>query len=478
MSQVKLFGNKRAGSRLASTRAKKVKKKKPLKKLAIFLAVILCLEGLYFFAAYTKNSFVSYWREVYINTALATMRHQWLATRLLPKDVVQDVIDRNTAAAERVDGKTSSWGKEDTTTEPTPSDTPDPAENTRPIDTEVEVPEEPEPPKELTPEEIAAQQKAEFEALFWELDPETWQAYLDEHPATLDNGWNNIYINEAGLDDSGTSIYTTQGEQVLAIDAPNKILIVRVKGSGWRGVLAICKDPSRFCIGTSNNISQGTDPFSKGSGQYVGEIVQNVEGGILGISASGFIDVSPNGVLGQGNGGRLAGYCMAQGVEYNVDYHATNSGWHKFSRMEFHEDDLMYIKATTDPVSEDCTDAFEFEPAMIVDGEVLVNDWWSELNPRACVGQSDKYEILMLMIEGRGASGSWGTDLATCGSILKDHGCMQAINVDGGASGMMWYNGEYLTRCANGVSASGRTIPNACVYRAAEPASEDTSKTE
>ena len=476
MSQVKLFGSKRAASRLAGSRAKKAKQKKPLKKLAIFLTVILCLEGLYFFAAYSRIPFISYWREVYINTALATMRHQWLATRLLPKDVVQDVIDRNTAAAERVDGKTSSWGKEETPETPAePVEDPTPAENTRPIDTEVDQPEEPEPPKELTPEEIEAQQKAEFETLFWELDPESWQTYLTDHPDTLVNGWNGIYINEAGLDDSGTSIYTTQGEQVLAIDAPNKILIVRIKGSGWRGALAICKDPSRFCIGTSDNISQGTDPFSKGSGQYIGDIVQSVEGGILGVSASGFIDVSPNGVLGQGNGGRLAGYCMAEGVEYNVDYHATNSGWHKFSRMEFHEDNLMYIKATTDPISDDCTDAFEFEPAMIVDGEVLVNEWWSELNPRVCVGQSDKYEILMLIVEGRGASGSWGTDIATCANILKQHNCMQAINCDGGASGMMWYNGEYLTRCANGVSASGRPTPNACVYRAAAKDTADTS---
>lgn len=470
MSQVKLFGNKRSGARLAANR--KQKKKKPLKKLAIFLTVILCLEGLYFFAAYTTNSFVTYWREVYINTALATMRHQWLATMLLPKDVVQDVIDRNTAAAEKLDGVTSTWGKEETPSLPDslPSEDETPVDNLRPIDTEVEAPE---PPKELTPEELEAQKKAEFEELYWELDPETWQAYLTEHPETLDNGWDGIYINEAGLNDSGTSIYTTQGEQVLAIDVPNKILIVRLKGSGWRGVLAVCKDPSRFCIGTSSQISQGTDPFSKGNGQTVGEIVQNVEDGILGISASGFIDVSPNGVVGQGNGGRLAGYCMAQGVEYNIDYHATNHSWHKFARMEFHEDDLMYIKSVTDPVSEDCTDAFEFEPPMIVDGEILVNEWWSELNPRACIGQSDRYEILMLMIEGRGASGSWGTDIATCAKILKQHNCMQAINVDGGASGMMWYNGEYLTRCANLVSDVGRTIPNACVYRAAEKISDE-----
>ena len=59
-----------------------------------------------------------------------------------------------------------------------------------------------------------------------------------------------------------------------------------------------------------------------------------------------------------------------------------------------------------------------------------------------------------------------GSASAAC-TFLKQHGCMQAINCDGGASGMMWYNGEYLTRCANGVSSDGRPVPNACVYRAA-----------
>ena len=30
------------------------------------------------------------------------------------------------------------------------------------------------------------------------------------------NGWDNIYINEAGLNDDGTDIYTAMGERSLA----------------------------------------------------------------------------------------------------------------------------------------------------------------------------------------------------------------------------------------------------------------------
>lgn len=471
-NEIKLFGNKRAGGARLAKRKKPQKQKKPLKVLAIWLTVILLLEGAYFFAVYTDNSFVSYWRTVYINTAISTMRHQWLATALLPKSVVQAVVDRNTQAAASIDISTgSTWGKTDADANPVPelpdstlpSTTPElemPDDGTQEIEVEVTR------PKELTEEELAALEREAFYELYWELDQATMEAWIAEHPETLDNGWSGIYINEAGLDDKGTSIYTTMGEQVLAVDVPNKLLLVRVSGSGYRGVLAIGKDASRFCIGTSSTISQGDDPFEYGCGETVGTIAQNVDGGILAIPANGFIDVDQMGNAGAGNGGRLSGYCMAQGVEYNVNYHAKNTSWHKFVRMEFHEDNLMYIKNVDDPVSENCTDALEFEPPMIIDGEILVTDWWTEINPRACVGQTDRYEILMMMIEGRGASGSLGTDINVCAQIFAKHGCMQAINVDGGTSGMMWYNGEYITRCSNANTPEGRTIPNACVYRA------------
>ena len=141
-NQVKLFGSSRTGARIAKNKKPK-KQKKPLKVLAIWLAVILCLEGLYFFAVYTDNSFVSYWRTTYINTALSTMRHQWLATALLPKDVVQAVVDRNTKAAESFEIKSSTWGTEapDSTDTPavTPADQPDP-DGPREIEVEITPP--------------------------------------------------------------------------------------------------------------------------------------------------------------------------------------------------------------------------------------------------------------------------------------------------------------------------------------------------
>ncbi len=95
---------------------------------------------------------------------------------------------------------------------------------------------------------------------------------LKQNPSVLDNGWENININEAGLDDNGTSIMTTMGEQVLAINAKEEIMLVRVEGSGYRGILAIAKDPARLNVENSSGVGQ--------FGQLTGTIAQ-AHNGIL-----------------------------------------------------------------------------------------------------------------------------------------------------------------------------------------------------
>ena len=448
MSQVKLFSSS-GGARVAkrSGRQKKQKVKKPLKTLAIWLTVILCLEGLYFFCVYTNNAFVKKWRTIYINTAMDTMTHQWLATYFIPKDVIDEVRYEYGLVKAATVGKESTWGKTDTTSSPDGS-----ANNnithidpnvTHETDTKTD---------ELTPEELEKQAEEAFYELFWELDRSSMEAYLAQYPDTLANGWDHIYINEAGFDDQGTSIQTTFGEQVLAIDAKNAVLLVRISGKGYRGVLAVGKDPSRLSIEMASTLGV--------AGQLSGEIAA-AHNGVLAMNANGFLD--PNGA---GNGGLLAGYSMSNGTAYGEHFSA-----YAYKRIELHEDNLFYIKDALSPVSEDCTDAAEFTPALIVDGKKIMDDYWTGEQPRACIGQSEKYEILMLVIEGRyPLEGILGTSVNNCSEILLQHKCMQAINLDGGSSAMLWFDGEYVTQSSSSPLryTGGRPLPNAWVYKEAE----------
>lgn len=448
MSQVKLFSSS-GGARVAkrSGRQKKQKVKKPLKTLAIWLTVILCLEGLYFFCVYTNNAFVKKWRTIYINTAMDTMTHQWLATYFIPKDVIDEVRYEYGLVKAATVGKESTWSKPDTTTAADGSAN----NNITHIDPNV-THETGEKTDELTPEELEKQAEEAFYELFWELDRSSMEAYLAQYPDTLANGWDHIYINEAGFDDQGTSIQTTFGEQVLAIDAKNAVLLVRISGKGYRGVLAVGKDPSRLSIEMASTLGV--------TGQLSGEIAA-AHNGVLAMNANGFLDPG-----GAGNGGLLAGYSMSNGTAYGEHFSA-----YAYKRIELHEDNLFYIKDALSPVSEDCTDAAEFTPALIVDGKKIMDDYWTGEQPRACIGQSEKYEILMLVIEGRyPLEGILGTSVNNCSEILLQHKCMQAINLDGGSSAMLWFDGEYVTQSSSSPLryTGGRPLPNAWVYKKAE----------
>ncbi len=411
-----LFGSRYRTDRSASGK----RRAKWPKVLAAILAAIIAV---YCICVYSNIPFIKKWRTIYIETAMSTMNHQWLATALLPDKVVDEVVDAMAQARQEQVGLTSTW--EDLVTS-------EPDEDLSEY-TSYESPEE-----------------AAFYELFWEIDPQTMDDYLSKHPALLNDGWENLYINEAGIDDNGTTIYTTMGEQVLAIDARNQVLLVRVETSNGKGVLAIAKDPSRLSIEAAANIGE--------SGQFAGYIAEN-HNGILAMTANGFEDVD-----GVGNGGQIIGYSMCSGVEYGIH---SQIG---YKRIELREDNRLYVVDAQSPVSSDTTDAAEFTPALIVDGEIVVDasSGYTALNPRACLGQSDREEMLLLVIEGRLIGYSLGADAMECADILAQHNCMQAMNLDGGTSAIMYFDGEYVTRCSNTALPYGRLLPNAVVYARAD----------
>lgn len=403
-----------------------------LKRLGIVLAAFLLVAAvLYSLFTFSSIPICVTGRHMLIETAMSTMRHQWVATAFFPKSVVDEVMEKVNAARDEQIGLESIWP-----TLPTTPETPTTSPEIDPVQ-----PEMPEPP---SPEQLA------FYEVFHELEQDSMASYLKEHPNALANGWEKLYINEAGLDDSGTSIMTKQGHQVLAVDAENGILLIRMAGTGFRGVLAIGKDPSRLSVQAAATLGK--------SGQFLGTIVKN-NGGVLGLTASGFEDYDEQGNPGKGNGGILSGFAMCNGVPMgkHLDW-----GW---KRIELRDDDRLYIVDSKAPVSENCTDASEFTPALIIDGKVLVDEYcgWNAINPRACIGQSRKGEIMMLCIEGRQIT-SLGTGVVKCAEMLAAYDCMQAMNLDGGTSAIMWYRGECVTKCSNPDLPYGRPLPNAYVY--------------
>lgn len=406
-----------------SRRGKRRRKRKSLaRRLVTLMLTLAVLAGMYLTAVYSDIPFIAKWRTAYIETAMNTLNHKWLATAFIPQSVIDEVVANMEQARLEQVGVNSEWDNTSDDTETTTQH-----RNAT-----------------LTDTTGMSQEEIDFFDLFWEVDVDSMLAYVKENPTVLRNGWSEIDINEAGLNDSGTSIYTVNDEQVLAINAHEEILIARVKGTSYRGVIAIAKDPSRLSLQAASTLGS--------TGQYAGTIAE-AHNGILAFTGSGFADDG-----GTGNGGTLAGYCMCNGVSHGSHF---GSG---YKRLELRKDNRLYVVDSTAAVSADTTDAVEFSPAMIIDGELVVpKSGFTDLQPRACVGQSDYGEIIALLVEGRLTS-SIGISVTDCAQIMLKHACAQAMNVDGGTSAMIWYDGEYIMHSSNPNLSCGRTLPNAFVY--------------
>ena len=364
---------------------------KRLKILAWVLALILMLECTYCLAAFTELTPLSKLRDAYIETALGTMEHKWLATALFPGDVVRRVWEELEAQREAQAGLNSSdWGSAETT-------------------------------------------GGSFFDRFPELDEDAVRAWAGEV-----EDWEGLYVNQAGLDEAGLELYTVQGDQVLAIDAANGILVIRIREEKFRGVLVLGKDPARLsCV--------------HGGGQTAGDMAA-ANGALVALTGSGFDDGAPEGTA-------QTGAAMCGGTVYGDHLKAG------YKRIELRSDDRLYVVDAPTEFHPDCTDATEWTPALIVDGVTVVSeaDHYNARNPRCCLGQTADGTVLMLCIEGRYFD-SLGATAPECAAILERYGAYQAMNLDGGTSAICWYDGEYITRCSDPDRPEGRLLPNCWIY--------------
>ena len=225
--------------------------------------------------------------------------------------------------------------------------------------------------------------------------------------------------------------------------------IFEVHGATFNGWMMVVQDPSRVSVGVCR------EKFSSKEGLVLHEIAERY-GAIGAINGGGFSDDG-----GLGNGGRPIGLVISQGEVLNKA--AINSD-HNIV-MGFNQDNVLIIGKMTseEALKKGMRDALAFGPALVVNGEAAsVKGSSSGLNPRTAIVQRADGAVLMLVIDGRQAS-SLGATYSDMISVLLEYGAVNAANLEGGSSSMLYYNGQYLNK---GVILTGsRKLPTAFIVR-------------
>lgn len=177
---------------MANSKTKKLPKNKKQKILTIVIitaSIIAFFICAYLIFIFSNIPFIAYWRGIWIETAMTTGDHQWLATSFIPRDIIDEVME------DQLPKDGSSGGLQYLETKP-------PVINDDEIESEL-------PDKPLLPADI-----------------------LNQH---------NIKVGDTDY----------AGYKILVNDIEQGIVISEITGTGYKGKIMLIDDPSRLFLATT-----------------------------------------------------------------------------------------------------------------------------------------------------------------------------------------------------------------------------------
>jgi exopolysaccharide biosynthesis protein len=229
-------------------------------------------------------------------------------------------------------------------------------------------------------------------------------------------------------------------------DDGDGIILVPLKGGSYVGYMLIVLDPSRVVVGcpAGYNVWRGHPLI-----YYIEE-----NDAVAGINAGGFDDPG-----GMGDGSLPDTLIVHNG---EVFYPGKGVG---YGFVGIDSDNILHVGFKTGQevydwdIQEGC--GFGPGPILVINGEMAPEDSLvSGLNPRSAIGQRSDGAILMLVIEGRQPS-RLGATYEDEAEVMLRFGAVNAVNLDGGSSSMMWYNGEFVNNSASVIGQ--RNLPSSFI---------------
>lgn len=252
--------------------------------------------------------------------------------------------------------------------------------------------------------------------------------YLSETEIKEIQQRNSIVANTEVTDETITfTPPTPQQEQQPEIE------VIDIIGGTYKGKMMIVKDPSRIKLASPDRFGEDAEGIKL-------DVMMKAENAIAGINGGGFVD--ENGV---GNGGIPLGIVVKNGVFlYGENASYTNV-------IGFDENNVLHVGSMSAAQAKErkIRDAVSFGPSLIVNSKPMKTVGTAGgLNPRTAIGQRADGSVLLLVIDGRQPH-SLGATYKDLVDIMVEYEAVNAGNLDGGSSSMMYYNGELISTCAS-----------------------------
>ncbi|AFM41667.1 antirepressor regulating drug resistance protein [Desulfosporosinus acidiphilus SJ4] len=216
-------------------------------------------------------------------------------------------------------------------------------------------------------------------------------------------------------------------------DLSSGIKIEDITGPTYKGKVMLIKDPKRVQLAITKNIGV--------KGERISDLVKD-KGAIAGINAGGFAD--PN---GQGTGAFPEGLIMHDGkIVYN------DVGDKAVNIVGFDEQGKLVAGNMTAKklLKSNLREVATFSPNLIVNGKAVISgDGGWGIAPRTGIGQRADGTVIFVVIDGRQPTWSLGATLRDLTKVFADYQAVNAVNLDGGSSSEMVYQGKVQNRLSS-----------------------------
>ena len=221
----------------------------------------------------------------------------------------------------------------------------------------------------------------------------------------------------------------------------------------FKGYYLEIKDPKRVKIGFTSKL--------KTEGETTSQIAEK-NYAIAAINGGGFKDTSADGTAWTGNGGAPTGIIMTGGKIIYSDVKDDE----KIDLFAITKEGVLIVgkHSLNDLLDLGAEEALSFGPSIIINGEnvPMKGDGGWGIAPRTAIGQKKDGTIIMLVIDGRGLKNA-GATMKEVQEVMFKLGAVNAINLDGGKSTAMYYDGEIINTPSS--SMGERAIPTAVIVK-------------
>ena len=426
--------------------------------MAVNITIALTL-SIYFLTVFTDVPVLSDARDLWIETAMTTMEHHWLATNFFPRWLVDRVMDKQVITDEDtlsdpslIHSYVASKGALNVHVDATGNN----LSNGAGVISDIQVG----TGSSDNQSGAASADKKASGSNTNRYQSENGTNFSFFSPATQSGAsYQGFQLPDMGFFD-GFDFYPVQdiedmlpdfpavgdidefGNTVIVSDRDEEIYVVEIRKTGYTGRILFVPDPSRVVVRHTRKKNV--------QGEFIKSFL-NEHDAIAGMNGNGFDDPE-----GHGKGGVIIGWSVADGVAWGSGAKSA------YASIGFNDQHVLLAGTIKDFEAHSIRDLAQYGPSLIVDGKKLISGsgGWG-LQPRSGIGQREDGTILMATFDGRQPGHSLGITAGEVADILVQYGCVNAGLCDGGSSSIMMYDGDVLGKPSTPMKDTGRYLPNA-----------------